>query len=655
MSGINNINKYSTMRLVGIATGLDTDTIVKQLMFVEKQSLYKLQRQKQLAEWKQEAYREFINALRGFKEKFFDITKRTSYMLSENSFNVFKVISSSDEYVTAKGTASAQAGSHKVVVKQLATAAVVEGGKGVSGNITTGVTVSDLKSLDSEALEGKTIKVTLDGVTKEIELPGGSNFVEELQDRLDEAFGLTTDGQNNVVRKIVVGTNEYGKIYFSTTNGASKLTLSSGSNDGLSILGIASGASNRLSTGITLRDLENKLRSSQNNETLKFIDENGNVSFTINGKTFTFSANDTLQKVMSTVNNDSDAKVTLSYDEIEDRFIITAKQTGAGKNINLGNNGNVDPFLKAILSGYTEKSGQDAKVEIDGVEIVRSSNTFTVNGIEYTLKKVHEGQGPATITVERDIDTVYNLIKSFVDEYNKLVDMFNTKLTEKYDRNYFPLTDDEKEELTEDEIKKWEEKAKTGLLRNDSILQQIQRSMRVALIDAVEGVGISLSSIGISSNSYLDKGKLSIDEDKLKAALRDRPDEVRELFIKTSDSVPLYDRDLTQEQRNVRYKEQGLLHRISDILNDYISTLRNKEGYKGILLEKAGMEGDLSQYESSLSKEIRAYEERINEMYTRLAEKEESYYRKFTELEKYMSQMNSQLSWLFAQLGVYRQ
>ena len=654
---VNHINS-TTMRLVGMASGLDTDTIISQLMSVEKLPLAKLQRQRQLTEWKMEAYREFTNALRSFKEQFFDIAKRSSYLLSETAFKVFKVSSSSDEYVTAKGTYSAQAGSHTVVVNKLATASKVIGKGGVSKDI-SGM-VSDI---DLTGLKGKKIKVTLDGVTKELELEDFSGesgtelekLEKGLKKLLDDAFGAD---------KIVVDVRNIDEdimIKFSTDNGATRLTLSSGSeNDGLSALGIAPGSSNRLSTGSTLGALADKLGNG-----LTFV--NGEVTFKINDKSFTFSEKDTLQKVINTINNDAEANVILSYDETADRFTMTAKQTGAGNNIRYEDvDGN---FFEAInFTGLSEKTvpaepsdsaedlsgiykGQDAEAVIDGVKLVRSSNTFTVNGVEYTLKKVHEGKGSATISVEQDIDAVFTSIKSFVDEYNKLVDMFNTELSEKYNRNYQPLTDEEKEAMTEDQIKKWEEKAKTGLLRNDTILQDIQQSMRFALMDVVEGVGISLSSIGITSSSYLDKGKLNIDEDKLKKALMERPDEVRELFIKTSDTVPLYDRDLTAEQRKARYKEEGLFHRISDILNDYISTYRNKDGKKGILLEKAGMVGDITEFNSSLAKEISSYDEKISEMYVKLFEKEESYYKKFTELEKYMNQMNSQMNWLLSQLS----
>ncbi|NLO40850.1 MAG: flagellar filament capping protein FliD, partial [Ruminiclostridium sp.] len=333
---------------------------------------------------------------------------------------------------------------------------------------------------------------------------------------------------------------------------------------------------------------------------------------------------------------------------------ITAKQTGAGDNIRITEKSGT--FFQAIgidTANPVTEQGVDAIAEIDNITITRNSNTFTVNGLEYTLKQKHAAdQIGETITVEQDVDAVYDSIKTFVDEYNKLVDMFSTKLTEKYDRDYQPLTDEEKEALSEKEIEKWEEKAKAGLLKNDSILQRIQSDMRMALISSVEGVGISLSSIGITSKSWQDNGKLTIDEDKLKQAIREKPDEVKNLFIQKSEDVPSYSRDLTAQERSTRSKQQGLLNRISDILEDNISIYRNKYGRKGILLEKAGMEGDASEYNSSIAKDIDDYNDRIKEMLDKLLKKEENYYREFSRLETYMNQMNSQMNWLMSQLNV---
>ncbi|MBP7176999.1 MAG: flagellar filament capping protein FliD, partial [Thermoclostridium sp.] len=607
---------------------------------VERIPLNKLEQKKQLAEWRQDAYREFTNSLRGFKEQFFDVTRKASYLLTDNAFMSFSTKSSSDAYVTASGTASAQVSSHTVKVLQLATADKAKSASPVSKPVSGTVT--------SFELSGKKIRVNLDGVTREITLGNYDNIqdlVEDgsngLQKLLNDAFGVTAEGN-----KINVSYSG-GKVQLSTGNGATRITLQSGTqNDALASLGIASGASNGISTGSKLSALADKL---QGNLTFSA----GKVSFAINDTAFSFSEDDTLQKVMDTINNSTGANVTMRYDEASDRFTLTAKQTGAGDNIRIAETGGT--LFAAIgidAANPVTEQGVDAMAEIDGVTVARSTNTFTVNGLEYTLKQKHAAeQIGETISIEQDVDKVFNSIKSFVDEYNKLIDSFNTKLTEKYDRDYQPLSDEEKEALSEDEVKKWENKAKTGLLRNDSILQKLQSDMRMAMASAIEGVGISLSSIGISSKSYQDKGKLTIDEAKLKKAIREKPDEVKNLFIKQSEDVPSYTRSLTSTEKSTRYQQQGLLYRISDLVEDHISILRNNDGRKGILLEKAGMKGDASELRSSLAQDITNYNEKISEMLDKLAKKEDNYYKQFSQLETYMNKMNSQMEWLTSQLG----
>ena len=633
----------SNFRITGLASGLDTEQIVKDLMTAERIPLTKIEQQKQLAEWRQEMYRGFTNSLRSFKEQFFDVTKRSSYLLSENLFKVFSAISDSDEFVTARGTASALEGSHTVKVIQLATADTAVSNKAVSKAISG--EVSDFE------LSGKTINVTLDGVTRKIELSDYENLDDligneenGLQKLVDDAFGLAHNGG----KKITVSKSGEN-VVFSTSNGASRLTLTSDlEEDGLAKLGIASGATNRISTNSRLGDLAGKLD-------MGMTFESGKVSFTINDESFTFSESDTMAKVMDTINN-SKANVNIRYNEISDTFSITAKQTGAGDNIRITETAGT--FFAGIgidSANPVTSQGVDAVVEIDGDPVTRNTNTFTINGVEYTLKKAHTAENPDdTITVTQNVDAVFDSIKLFVDEYNKLVDKFSETISEKYDRDYLPLSKEQKDEMTEKEVEKWEKQAKTGLLRNDSILSKVQSDMRMALIESVEGIGINLSAIGISSKSYLDKGKLTIDEDKLKAAIKQKPDEVKNLFIQRSDTVPNYTRNLSSSERTTRNKEQGLLFRISDILDNHISTLRDNNGRKGILLEKAGIEGDLSEFESSLAKSISSYDDKISEFMAKLAKKEENYYRQFSQLETYMNRMNSQMDWLTSQLNTMK-
>jgi len=625
-------------RITGLASGLDTEQMVKDLMAVERLPLTRLEQQRQLTEWRQEAYREFTNALRGFKEKFFDITKRTTYLLSDNAFKAFKVTSTGEDYVTATGTSTSAAGSHSIKVIQLATADKAVSNAPVSKPVTGEVTDFNLS--------GQSILVSLDGVTREIELSSYDDLADLIEDPVNGLQKLIDDAFGN--GKIIVSESS-GKLQLSTVGGASRLQLSYGTKGtkGLDSLGISNGATNRISINSTLIALKDQL-----SEDLIF-DEDGNVSFKINNASFTFSENDTLSNVMAAINNSAEANATFKYDEVTDTFTITAKQTGAGDNIRISETSG--SFLSAIgITGVTSE-GVDAIAKIDGEIVTRSSNTFTVNDIEYTLRKAHvpESDGE-TITLEQNVDAVVDNIKTFVEEYNKLVDMFVTKLSEKYNRSYLPLSQEQKEAMSDREVELWEERAKTGLLRNDSILQKIQSDMRMALIEPVEGVSINLSSIGITSRSYQDNGKLHIDEDKLRQAIINRPDEVKNLFKKQSQTVPSYTRNLKADERNVRYKEQGLFWRLSDIIEDNISILRDDNGRKGILLEKAGMEGDTSEFNSSLSKDISSFDERISELYSKLLAKEEGYYRQFAELEKYMNQMNAQMDWLFSQLSVMK-
>jgi flagellar hook-associated protein 2 len=140
-----------------------------------------------------------------------------------------------------------------------------------------------------------------------------------------------------------------------------------------------------------------------------------------------------------------------------------------------------------------------------------------------------ENADTQTVSLTQDVDSVYDNISKFIAKYNEIIDTINNKLSEKYDRNYLPLTDEQKEAMNEDDIKKWEEKAKTGLLRNDSILQNIVYRMRSAVYDSVAGISTALSEIGITTDTYVTKGKLIIDETKLKEAIRNNPDNVMNL------------------------------------------------------------------------------------------------------------------------------
>lgn len=640
---VNSLNTYSN-RISGLSgSGIDTDAIVKQLMTAEKIPLNKLYQKKQLAQWRQDAYRDISNKLRDLKDTYFNIAKPSSNLMSSSSYIKYTGTSSNSAYVTVSGNADAIAGSHTVSVISLATA-----GRAIStGRVTDALTGNAIADGDYN-LSGKTMKITLDGVTREITLGDYSASEDtigtELQTLVNNAFGKNASGENKITVNYDTSTK---KLTFDATGGASRVTLSKGTpNDGLAALGFTSGATNKLDIGKSLESLSTSFAND-----LTF-NSDGKLKFTINSKEFTFDKSTSLYSMMNTINADTDAKVNMKYDETTDQFVITAKQLGYGENINIGTVQSGNFFGAGGASGIgtgnaTTIQGNDASAKIDGQLVTRGSNTFTLNGTTYNLIKAHTNPAAEseTVSLSTNTDDIFNNIKGFIDKYNEIIAGINLKLTEKYDRNYLPLTDEQKESMSDDEIKTWETKAKTGLLHNDPMLQSVLYDMRRALSDSVEGVSSRLSDIGITTGAYYENGKLIINETKLKAAISADPDSVSKLF--TQEAENSYAESNTSVLRAERYKTEGLANRLSDILDDNIRTTNGK----GLFLQKAGLEGDSTQYTSTIYLQIGEYDDDISAWITKLNDKQNAYYAKFTAMEKYISQMNAQSSWLSSQFS----
>lgn len=718
----------SLMRLGGLGgSGLDTDAIVKQLMKAEEAPLNKIKQKKQLAEWKQDDYRSISSLLRELKDTYFNLINPSTNMLSQSLYKKFAVTSTDSTVVTAVSSADTVSGNHSITVSNVAAGAVNQSSSFVTKQ------VQGTSAANYGTAVGKNFVINIDGVQKTINIDGSVTNVATFQALLDTNIGPGKVDITDVGGGILKFTPRPG-------SGVNKITLSPGTNDALSALGFCAGAnlSNRLNVGDTLDVV------AANTNTAFTFDSNNKLSITVNGKSFQFDKTTTsLSSMMSQINSDTTANVLMQYDDVNDVFKFTAKQMGAGTNLQIteagstfltaanmngitgtgsasaalqnytlsnkefsvvidgiakditldadytGGYGTLTSSIKSkIEAAFTGKTvsvsqnagilsisltsggsslsigapssgtsaltdlgltanytaGVDAKVTLDGQLLTRSSNTFAVNGVTYSLLKSSATQ--QTVSVSQDTNSVYDNIKNFVDKYNEVIDKINTKLNEKYDRNYQPLTDDQKSGMKDDEITKWETKAKTGLLKNDPILQDVVYNMRRALSDSVtdsSGSSINLSSIGITTGPYQDNGKLVIDENKLSAAIQNDPDTVANLFTKQS-SVS-YSAATTSELRTQRYNEEGLAYRLSDILDDNIRTTSGK----GSLLLKAGITGDTTEFTSLIYNEINGYDKDITSLTAKLADKESAYYAKFTAMESALSRMNAQSSWLFSQ------
>lgn len=645
----NNITNVlnSRLRLTGMASGLDTESMIKQMMKAEQYKVDKVKQEKQLLQWKRDDYRNMTNILKGFSDSYLDVLSSVN-MRSQNSYKAFSVNSSNSTVTTATADANAVAGTHEIAVTQLAKAASAIG----TDTVSSALQGTAMDSVDLINISGKDFNINLNGITKNIKITGSFATTAELksyiQTEVDNAFGAG---------KIVVG-NDVDKLNFSSSD--SKIILISGTEDALLSLDIASGSTNRLNLSSKLNAINMPTATT------------GLVKFKINGVSFEFdSATKSMKDVISEVNS-SAAGVTLSYSEATDKFTLTSKVKGAGNAIVIEQNASEGDFFgansKLGIKVDTVSNGQDAKLIYDDTAITRNDNNFTLDGVKYNLLTESDFDvvvDPAfpddrtkdtvvykttSISIVQDVDQVFDNILSFVDKYNELIGKITTEIGEDRDRDYKPLTDEEREGMSEVDIKSWEAKASSGMLRNDSILSGILNDMRSAIYSSIDGVSGGVYSIGIKTSiDYKQQGKLIVDEAKLKDAIKNKPDLVANIFSKESDIKYSAKLDLTD--KNERYKESGIANRLYDIIQANITTMTNSKGQKGLLIEKAGYSEDYFDITSYVSKQIKDKDTQIDTLIEKLYDKEDSYYRKFAAMEKALSQMNSQSSWMTQQFG----
>ena len=231
----------------------------------------------------------------------------------------------------------------------------------------------------------------------------------------------------------------------------------------------------------------------------------------------------------------------------------------------------------------------------------------------------------ATLTGKTDTSAIKDKIVHFVNDYNKLIVKLNTLTSEKRNRDYMPLTDAQKKEMSEKEIELWEAKVKQGQLSKDSDLTRICNNMKKAMSTLVSGVSSNLEKIGIkpvADYSGNNNGTFSIDEDKLNSALENNIEDVKNIFISNGSTT----------------RQKGIVYRLKDILDN--ETQKSSSS----LLQKAGMEGSATASNNTLSRKITAYEKRIKELESNFARREQALYSKYATLETMMNNLNAQMS-----------
>jgi len=336
------------------------------------------------------------------------------------------------------------------------------------------------------------------------------------------------------------------------------------------------------------------------------------------------------------------------------------KLFGTDGKIEVGTDGGGDAFQKV--------DGQNAIVVVDGAQTERSSNNFTINGINYDLNditgtysdvtlndadgKYYDADGNvveakdlvdvggvmkkfsgtvAKVTVSQNTDQIMDGIKEFIDEYNKLVKTLNDLIDEDTTyREYPPLTSAQKKEMSEREIELWEEKSKGGLLYRDSNIETFLQQMRTALYQKPAGAGYALYELGIETGTWEQKGQLTFGTDgeaKLRQLLENDPTGVMKLFTD---------------------KTEGLGTKLNDILNQ---TAKVSSSSPGTLVQIAGVKGMGTDKNNSMYDQMKAIDDKIAALKRTYEAEKTRYWKQFNTMEQLISNMNTQSSYLAQMMG----
>lgn len=495
------------MRIGGLASGMDTDNIIRELMAAERIPLDKLEQSKTKMEWQRDSFRDINKQIAELERMITDMR------LNSSVINPKTVTSTMPGAITATGSSSAGNGAYKIAVEQLASNAI---------NV------------------------------------GNANKSE--------------------IDTWLADTNNHKEVTFYTYGEATE-------------------------------DQEAGMQP----------------------RTFTIESGDTIDSVIKKI-NDADKNIRAFYDEESGQFVMETKRSGdyntttayGGAEIGFEED---SAFFATLLQMGEEKGGTDAKFKYnDTVELTSKDNRYTLNGMTFTFNDVtgKDADGnplSATLTVNNDIDKAVENITKFVDKYNELVETLNGSQNEPVYRDFPPLTDAQMEEMTDKQIELWEEKARSGLLKGESLIPNALTNMRSTWYSPVEGNGAFrvLTEIGISTTKdYLDGGKLEINETKLREALENDGESVQNLLLNSGEGA-----------------ERGLFNRLEDSLENTITRIEDRAG-----------KGSFTNEMYTMGRELKNMENRISAFEDRMKQVEDRYWRQFSAMERAISMMNNQSAML---------
>lgn len=449
---------------------------------------------------------------------------------------------------------------------------------------------------------------------------------------------LKQDKWKDLNKKIKSFTNKYvANMKFSSYYSSKKTTVSDPNKASVVTSDGAITGTQELEVGklaktayLTGGELDSDITSKTSLSTLAGGDMAGK-EIRVNNQSFTIGEDWTVGDFVSALKG---AGVNASFDENNHRLFVSAKKSGANGNFTFDGDEGTSALFDGLKISDSERAGyiqgSNAEIKLNGVDFTSESNTFSINGLTITAKAETNGE-TLSINTDNDYDAIYDKIKSFIKDYSSLINEITGLLNAPANKGYDPLTDEEKEALTESEVKKWEDKVNESLMRNDGNLSSISSMFRDSMLQTfdIEGKTYSLSSFGINTSNYFmvdanernafhidgdpDDPESSGNADKLKAAIAANPEAVTSFFTKLTSN--LYD------------KIQAFTK--SSETRSYGSYFDDKQ-----------MKSDISKYE----KKVSDWDDYVKEI-------EDRYYKQFSKMESAMTKLNSQQNYVASMFG----
>ncbi len=651
------------VRLSGLASGLDTDSIVKELVSAYSTKKDKYVKQQTKMEWTMDAWKTTNSKVYSF------YSSSLSNMRYSSNYNLRTASISNSSVATVSASANSAASTQSLTVSQLATSGYLTGGKIQSDtSLTNDSKLSDLGITSGRIMvNDKSVDITSDmtisgfvsalkgaGVSASFDANSQRLFVNSTSSGADKEFTLTAGNANGLDALTKLGlfsttdtTNNktadllrYEKMAASDYNSeaeitkrydASKWTVKSYTASVKSKVDTAT--KNQTSLQKT-QDALIKQRADMKKDDTETEEDYQKSLAELDKKISDNAAK--LSEYKSTIDtnqallDDSDA-LKASMDGLNNT-ILTNIQNSVTAEVNTAKDvvSKISAGELSTSTGSARITAQDAMIMLNGAEFTNSSNSFSINGLNINVTATTDT--PVTITTSVDTQGIYDKIKSFISSYNEMIGYIDTQYYATSSSGYEPLTDDEKESMTDTQIESWEKKIKDALLRKDSTLGDLSSSLKSAFLGTTATIGgkeYSLSSFGIATGSYFstdeaDRGKFHIDGNSDDALTASNSDKLLQAISNNPDAVVQYFQTLSQNVYDVMSKKMA-----SSSISSAFTIYNDKE----------------------MSSQYSDYTDKVSEWEDKLKTYEDYYYKKFSSMETALSKLQSQTQSLSNLLG----